>query len=109
MARVHRGLDEDVHDDGSQVRERESSLSPPFLRLSGGIVEATGGNDLVGASDGGAVGLDDRRNRLITTHDPVTVVTLGPEVERLAGDDHLEPVTLVGEGEVPHQTDAGPT
>jgi hypothetical protein len=39
---------------------------------------------------------------------PVAVVALGPEVEGLAGDDDLEPVALVGEGEVPDESEAGP-
>jgi len=39
---------------------------------------------------------------------PVSVVALGPEVERLARNDDLEPVALVGEGQVPDESEAGP-
>ena len=55
-----------------------------------------------------SVGLQDGLSRLSRVDPPVAVVALGPEVEGLARNDDLEPVALVGEGEVPDESEAGP-
>jgi hypothetical protein len=49
------------------------------------------------------------RHRLVGTDAPITVVTLGPEVQRLAGHHDLKPVSLVGQCEVPYEPNAGPS
>jgi len=49
-------LDQDVHDDRAEVGKAEPGVIPPLLRLRRGVPEVTGGDDLVGMSDGGPVG-----------------------------------------------------
>lgn len=59
--------------------------------------------------DGGAVFSEDVGHLLVGTDPPIAVVAFGPEVQRLAGHHDLEPVSLVGQGQVPHETEARPS
>jgi hypothetical protein len=106
---VDGGLDQDVHHDGAQVRKIQPGVLPPRFRLLRWVVESPFGDDLVGVGDGGAVCSQDVRHRLVWTDLPVTIVAFGPEVQRRAGHHDLEPVSLVGQGEVPHETEARPS
>jgi hypothetical protein len=108
VAGVDGGFDQDVHHDGAQIRESQPGVRPPLFRPLRWVAESPGGDDLVGVGDGGAVCSQDVRHRLVGTDLPIPVVTFGPEVQRLAGHHHLEPVPLVRQGEVPHQTEARP-
>jgi hypothetical protein len=102
-------FDQDMHHDGAQVREIQPGVMPPRFRLRRWVAESPGGDDLVGVGDGGAVCSKHVRHRLVGTHLPVTVVTFGPEVQRLAGHHDFKPVSLVGQGEVPHEPEARPS
>jgi hypothetical protein len=109
VAGVDGGFDQDVHHDGAQVRKIQPGVMPPRFRLLRWVAESPGGDDLVGVGDGGTVCSQDIRHRLVGTDVPITVVTLGPKVQWLAGHHDLEPVSLVGQGEVPHETEARPS
>jgi hypothetical protein len=82
---------------------------PPRFRPLRLVAESPGGDDFVGVGDGGAVCSQDVRHRFVGTHLPITVVTFGSKVQRLAGHHDLEPVSIIGQGEVPHETEAKPS
>src|SRR5215204_1475794 len=97
-----------MHQDGAKVGEAEPGGLPPVLRLRWRLVKAAYRNDLVGTANGHAVGIDDVICGLARVNLPVPVVALRPEVEGLAGDDDLEPVPLIGERQVPKESETGP-
>jgi hypothetical protein len=109
VAGVDGRFDQDVHHDGAQVWKIQPGVMPPRFRLLRWVIDSPGGDDLVGVGDGGAVCSQDVRRGLVRTDTPVTVVAFRPKVQRLAGHHDLEPISLVGQGEVSHETEARPS